>query len=100
MSYLPEIDRLPQRYYEPWLRSLVGDRTQVVIDAYRSERPDFTAAQVRIALNGDVGFRMPAVRMAAAPEFVGSDLANVRLPEAVQELRTSCARTGTPTNPW
>ncbi|MGI5322313.1 carboxylesterase/lipase family protein [Actinomadura nitritigenes] len=66
LYYIPEMDRLPRRYFEPWLRSLVGDRADHVIGAYRSERPELSIAQVGMALSGDVGFRMPSVRMAEA----------------------------------
>lgn len=66
LYFLPEIDRLPLRYSRPWLTSLVGDRADEVIDAYRRERPDLTEAQTGLALVGDVGFRMPAIRMAEA----------------------------------
>ncbi|MFI6515279.1 carboxylesterase/lipase family protein [Spirillospora sp. NPDC050679] len=66
LYYLPEIGRLPKRYYQPWLRSLVGDRADQVIAAYRRERPELTPPQVGMALSGDVGFRMPAIRMAEA----------------------------------
>lgn len=64
--YIPELNRLPLRYYRPWLHSLVGDRADQVVSAYRHERPELTEAQVGMALSGDVGFRMPAVRMAEA----------------------------------
>lgn len=66
LYYVPEMDRLPERYFRPWLKSLVGDRYQEVFDAYQRERPDLDDAQTGMALAGDVGFRMPAIRMAEA----------------------------------
>jgi para-nitrobenzyl esterase len=66
LYYIPELDRLPLRYYRPWLESLVGDRADDVIAAYRGERPELDEAQTGLALSGDVGFRMPAIRMAEA----------------------------------
>ncbi|GAA1580707.1 hypothetical protein GCM10009678_74260 [Actinomadura kijaniata] len=66
MYLLPEIDRLPRVYFEPWLESLVGGRSQEVADAYLRERPDLTDSQLGMALAGDVSFRMPAIRMAEA----------------------------------
>ena len=66
LYYISEIDRLPLRYARPWLTSLVGGRAEYVIDAYRRERPDLDEAQTGMALVGDVGFRMPAIRMAEA----------------------------------
>ena len=66
LYYIPELDRLPLRYYRPWLESLVGDRADQVIADYRAERPVLDQAQTGMALAGDVGFRMPAIRMAEA----------------------------------
>ncbi len=66
LYYIPELDRLPLRYYRPWLESLVGERADDVIAAYRAERPELDEAQTGLALSGDVGFRMPAIRMAEA----------------------------------
>lgn len=66
LYYIPELDRLPLRYYRPWLESLVGDRADEVIGDYQGERPDLDQAQTGMAMAGDVGFRMPAIRMAEA----------------------------------
>ncbi|HEX6888141.1 MAG TPA: carboxylesterase/lipase family protein [Candidatus Nanopelagicales bacterium] len=66
LYYIPELDRLPLRYYRPWLESLVGDRADAVVAAYRGERPELDEAQTGLAMAGDVGFRMPALRMAEA----------------------------------
>jgi para-nitrobenzyl esterase len=66
LYYIPELDRLPLRFYSPWLRALVGDRADRVIADYRAERPQMDDAQVGMAMSGDVAFRMPAVRMAEA----------------------------------
>lgn len=66
LYYIPELDRLPLRYYRPWLESLVGDRADEVVAAYRAERPELDQAQTGMAMAGDVGFRMPALRMAEA----------------------------------
>jgi para-nitrobenzyl esterase len=66
LYYLPELDRLPLRYYRPWLEALVGDRADQVIADYRRERPELDQAQAGMALAGDAGFRMPAIRMAEA----------------------------------
>jgi para-nitrobenzyl esterase len=66
LYYIPELDRLPLRYYRPWLESLVGDRADEVIADYQGERPDLDQAQTGMALAGDVGFRLPAIRMAEA----------------------------------
>jgi para-nitrobenzyl esterase len=66
LYYLPELDRLPLRYYRPWLEALVGERADEVIADYRRERPELDQAQTGMALAGDAGFRMPAVRMAEA----------------------------------
>lgn len=85
LYYLPELDRLPLRYYRPWLESLVGDRADDVIADYRRERPDLDQAQTGLALAGDVGFRMPATRMAEALSDRGVPvwmyLATVQSPE-------------------
>ncbi|MBM3696321.1 MAG: carboxylesterase/lipase family protein, partial [Actinobacteria bacterium] len=53
LYYIAELDRLPVRFYQPWLRSLVGERADEVIAAYREERPDLDAAQTGMALAGD-----------------------------------------------
>lgn len=66
LYYIPELDRLPFRFYRPWLESLVGDRTDRVISDYETERPDLDQAQLGMGMSGDVGFRMPAIRMAEA----------------------------------
>ena len=85
LYYIPELDRLPLRYYRPWLESLVGDRADDVIADYRRERPDLDQAQTGLALAGDVGFRMPATRMAEALSDRGVPvwmyLATVQSPE-------------------
>ena len=85
LYYIPELDRLPLRYYRPWLESLVGDRANDVIADYRRERPDLDQAQTGLALAGDVGFRMPATRMAEALSDRGVPvwmyLATVQSPE-------------------
>jgi para-nitrobenzyl esterase len=66
LYYISELDRLPLRFYRPWLESLVGDRADEVIADYRGERPDLDQAQTGMAMSGDVAFRMPAIRMAEA----------------------------------
>lgn len=66
LYYIPELDRLPLRYYRPWLESLVGERADEVVADYRGERPGLDEAQTGMAMAGDVGFRMPAIRMAEA----------------------------------
>lgn len=66
LYYIPELDRLPLRYYRPWLEHLVGERADEVVADYRTERPELDDAQTGMALAGDVGFRMPAIRMAEA----------------------------------
>jgi len=66
LYYISELDRLPLRFYRPWLESLFGDGADEAIEAYRGERPDLDAAQAGMALAGDAGFRMPAIRMAEA----------------------------------
>jgi para-nitrobenzyl esterase len=71
--YLPEIQRLPLVFSRPWLESLAGDRADEVIDAYRTERPDLDDSQLQLAMIGDVGFRMPAIRMAEALSARGVD---------------------------
>jgi para-nitrobenzyl esterase len=71
--YLPEIERLPLVYSRPWLESLVGDRADEVVDAYRIDRPELDDAQLQLAMIGDVGFRMPAIRMAEALSARGVD---------------------------
>jgi len=64
--YISELNRLPLRFYRPWLESLVGDRADEVIADYRGERPELNQAQTGMAMSGDVSFRMPAIRMAEA----------------------------------
>ena len=64
--YISELNRLPLRFYRPWLESLVGDRADEVIADYRGERPELSQAQTGMAMSGDVAFRMPALRMAEA----------------------------------
>ena len=66
LYYIPELDRLPLRFYRPWLESLVGDRADEVIADYRTERPELDEAQTGMGMSGDVAFRMPAIRMAEA----------------------------------
>ena len=66
LYYISELDRLPLRFYRPWLESLVGDRADEVIAAYQGERPELDQAQVGMAMSGDVAFRMPAILMAEA----------------------------------
>ncbi|MGR6914012.1 hypothetical protein ACU635_07165 [[Actinomadura] parvosata] len=86
MYYLPEIDRLPQRYYKPGLRPLVGVRAPAVIDGYRRECLDLTTARAGNVLSGDVGFRMLTIRMAEARSARGVPallyLATVTSPDA------------------
>lgn len=64
--YVPELARLPHSFYVPWLESLVGDRAGDVWQTYQQARPDLTDSEIGLAIAGDVGFRMPAVRMAEA----------------------------------
>lgn len=82
LYYVPELNVLPRSFYGPWLQSLVGDRADAVWQAYSDERPQLTDPQVGMALAGDVGFRMPAIRMAEALSARGVDtrmyLATVR----------------------
>jgi para-nitrobenzyl esterase len=66
LYYIAELNRLPMRFYRPWLESLVGERADEIITAYRGERPELNQPQLGMALSGDVGFRMPAIRMAEA----------------------------------
>jgi para-nitrobenzyl esterase len=46
------------------LRHAVGDRWREVIAAYRCSRPGEKAGNLTMAINGDLLFRMPAVRLA------------------------------------
>jgi para-nitrobenzyl esterase len=48
------------------LRHAVGDRWQEVIAAYASSRPDESAGNLTMAINGDILFRMPSIRLAEA----------------------------------
>ncbi|MFN8156972.1 MAG: carboxylesterase family protein [Candidatus Nanopelagicales bacterium] len=64
--YVPELARLPHSFYVPWLESLVGDRAGDVWQTYQQARPDLTDSEIGLAIAGDVGFRMPAIRMAEA----------------------------------
>lgn len=73
LYYVPELNKLPRSFYEPWLTSLVGDRADSVWQAYSNERPELTEPQIGMALAGDVGFRMPAIRMAEALSARGVD---------------------------
>jgi para-nitrobenzyl esterase len=73
LYYIPELLRLPRSCGQPWLESLVGDRADEIFDAYRKQRPGLTDGQVGIAIVGDVGFRMPAIRMAEAFAARGVD---------------------------
>jgi para-nitrobenzyl esterase len=66
LYYVSELDRLPLRFYRPWLESLVGGGADEVIADYRGERPELDQAQTGMAMSGDVAFRMPAIRMAEA----------------------------------
>jgi para-nitrobenzyl esterase len=66
LYYISELDRLPLRFYRPWLESLVGGRADEVIADYQEERPGLDQAQLGMAMSGDVAFRMPAIRMAEA----------------------------------
>ncbi|MGZ3119700.1 carboxylesterase family protein [Streptomyces sp. H62] len=73
LDSLPELDRLPRVYYQPWLNSLLGGKADAAFDTYKKERPDLTDAQIGMALAGDVGFRMPAIRMAESLTARGVD---------------------------
>ncbi len=64
--YVPELARLPHSFYVPWLQSLVGDRAEDVWRTYQQARPGLDDAEIGLAIAGDVGFRMPAIRMAEA----------------------------------
>jgi para-nitrobenzyl esterase len=64
LYFLPQMSRLPRAYYQPWLNSLLGKRADAAYNAYKKERPGLTDAQIGMAMAGDVGFRMPAIRMA------------------------------------
>lgn len=72
--YLPELTRLPLLYFDPWLASIVGDDADTVKDAYRTARPGLSEAELGLAMVGDVGFRMPAIRMAEALAARGVDV--------------------------
>jgi len=71
--FIPEARRLPLVFSKPWLTSLVGDRVDAVIDAYRTERSGLDDPELQFAMIGDVGFRMPAIRMAEAFSARGVD---------------------------
>ena len=64
--YVPELARLPHSFYEPWLQSLVGAHADDLWRTYEAARPTLTDSEIGLAIAGDVGFRMPAVRMAEA----------------------------------
>jgi para-nitrobenzyl esterase len=66
LYYISELDRLPLRFYRPWLVSLLGERAAEAVADYRRERPELDQAQTGMAMSGDVAFRMPAIRMAEA----------------------------------
>ncbi len=63
---IPYAVHLPLRCSRQWLESIAGERADAVTAAYRAERPDLTSGQLNLAMIGDVGFRMPAMRMADA----------------------------------
>jgi para-nitrobenzyl esterase len=64
LFYIGELDRLPLDYSRPWLQDLTEGRADDVVRVYRESRPDYTDPQLGLAIVGDVGFRMPAVRLA------------------------------------
>jgi para-nitrobenzyl esterase len=64
--YVPELARLPHSFYQPWLESLVGSRADQLWSTYQAARPGLDDSEIGLAIAGDVGFRMPAVRMAEA----------------------------------
>ncbi len=66
LYYLPELDRFPLSYSEPWLSGISGGRADEIIATYQESRPNYSDAQIGLALVGDVAFRMPAVRLAEA----------------------------------
>jgi len=72
--YLPELPRLPGLFFDPWLEAVVGDRADEVKAAYRDLRPELNEAETGLAMVGDVGFRMPAIRMAEALSARGVDV--------------------------
>lgn len=74
LYFMPELARVPLAYSKPWLTSLVGDRRDEVIAAYRTERPDLDGTQTQLALVGDVSFRMPSIRMAESLAERGVDV--------------------------
>lgn len=74
LYFMPEVELAPREYHMPWLRSLVGKRAESIYNAYKRERPDLTQGQLGLALVGDVGFRMPAIRMAESLRQRGVDV--------------------------
>ncbi len=64
--YFPIIGWARPRALERILKHAVGDRWREVVHAYARSRPGERAGHLTLAINGDLLFRMPAVRLAEA----------------------------------
>src|SRR5262249_3280972 len=64
--YVPTLRWTRPHALEGVLRHAVSDRWRDVIAAYRCSRPGEKAGNLTMAINGDLLFRMPAVRLAEA----------------------------------
>ncbi|HZW32853.1 MAG TPA: carboxylesterase/lipase family protein [Isosphaeraceae bacterium] len=64
--YLPILRWMRPHALERILRHAVGDRWHEVIAAYRHSQPGEKAGNLTMAINGDLLFRMPAIRLAEA----------------------------------
>jgi para-nitrobenzyl esterase len=64
--YFPILGWARPRALERILKHAVGDRWREVVHAYARSRPGERAGHLTLAINGDLLFRMPAVRLAEA----------------------------------
>jgi para-nitrobenzyl esterase len=64
--YFPILRWARPRSLERVLKHTVGDRWREVVAAYARSRPGERAGHLTLAINGDLLFRMPAVRLAEA----------------------------------
>lgn len=60
------LDQLPLSFVRPWLNAITGNGATHVIDAYQHSHPDYTDAQIGLAVAGDAAFRLPAIATAEA----------------------------------
>ncbi len=66
--YAPVLRWARPHALEEILRHAVGDRWNALIETYRRSRPGERSGNLSMAINGDLLFRMPAIRLAEAQQ--------------------------------